>query len=89
MAEQNPNVVSADSTAAKLPDGVVDLLDYRYWKANFGMLIGLGGGAAAARIAVPEPGGLPMLLLWGGSVYLHGLRSRQRMLDLIRIGVEA
>jgi mannose-6-phosphate isomerase-like protein (cupin superfamily) len=25
MAEQNPNVVSADSTAAKLPDGVVDL----------------------------------------------------------------
>jgi mannose-6-phosphate isomerase-like protein (cupin superfamily) len=25
MAEHNPNVVSADSTAAKLPDGVVDL----------------------------------------------------------------
>jgi hypothetical protein len=25
MADHNPNVVSADSTAAKLPDGVVDL----------------------------------------------------------------
>ena len=25
MPEQNPNVVSADATAAKLPDGVVDL----------------------------------------------------------------
>lgn len=25
MPERNPNVVSADSTAAKLPDGVVDL----------------------------------------------------------------
>jgi mannose-6-phosphate isomerase-like protein (cupin superfamily) len=25
MAEYNPNVVSADATAAKLPDGVVDL----------------------------------------------------------------
>jgi mannose-6-phosphate isomerase-like protein (cupin superfamily) len=28
MAESNPNVVSADRTAAKLPDGVVDLQSF-------------------------------------------------------------
>ena len=29
-----------------VPDGVVDELDYDYWKANFGQTLGMGGGSA-------------------------------------------
>ncbi len=42
--------------AAGTPDGVVDQYDYDFWKANFGKMIGVGGGASADNA---HPGSFP------------------------------
>jgi hypothetical protein len=48
------------------PDGVVDELDYHYWRANFGATAGSGTGSVGATdgpAAVPEPTTLAFILL--------------------------
>jgi hypothetical protein len=57
---QTGSGLAADGTGpGGVPDGVVDQLDYDFWKANFGKHSGAGAGANAA---VPEPATLTMLL---------------------------
>ena len=81
--------LSADGAGANgLPDGVVDQWDYLCWKANFGLSLGLGGGAAAAQATVPEPGGFSWLVMWGGTVSVKILRLRRRRAATHRIGAQ-
>lgn len=50
--------LAADAAGALgLPDGVVDQLDYWYWKANFGLSYFAGGRARGGLATVPEPAG--------------------------------
>jgi len=57
----------ADGSGAVVgvPDGVVDQLDYDFWKAHFGNVLGAGGGAlaepvaAVASVLASQPPALP------------------------------
>lgn len=66
------------------PDGVVDQLDYDFWRANFGNTAAAAGGTVDSTSAVPEPGGLALVLI-GSLAFMP--RQRKRVLDECRLAV--
>jgi hypothetical protein len=70
--------LAADGTGVGgVPDGVVDQLDYDFWRSNFGRTT-VGGGAAAQIMTVPEPTTLaPFAGVWL-VLMIHRSRSLAR-----------
>jgi hypothetical protein len=59
-----------------MPDGSVDQLDYRYWKANYGLSFA-AGGASVASASVPEPGARGLLIVAALIAQLGAARFRE------------
>jgi hypothetical protein len=68
----------ADNTGPSgVPDGVIDRLDFDFWKQHYGE--GAGGGAAVGELnSAPEPSGLTLASLALLGVYGGSLRSNDR-----------
>ena len=61
-------------------NGIIDQADYQHWRANFGTIVGtgVGSGATAGGLAVPEPTTATLALLAGLLVLARGRRSEAR-----------
>jgi hypothetical protein len=70
LANENP--------AAATP-GLVDLEDYLFWKANFGLSIGSGAAElAGSHAAAPEPTSVCLLVAGAAAAVLLGLNTQRR-----------
>ena len=88
---QNGTVDAADYVVWRDTDGTQ--AGYDTWRANFGavsLAIGAGSGSAADHSAVPEPGGILLILVGIVTMWLvRGVDSRDRSVDLTRLSGQA
>jgi hypothetical protein len=69
----------ADGTGpGGVPDGIIDVLDYQFWKMHYGTVgpgAGSGSGAEVAGLTVPEPQTAYILVMGSAFALLRRARS--------------
>jgi hypothetical protein len=72
--------LAADGTGIQgIPDGVVDELDFLYWKENFGRSFELLGSGSNAAGAVPEPASVGLLAVGVVAARFGFVRRRKKV----------